>query len=74
MLEIGERITGNPEQSGGLPCIRDLRIRVSDVPDLLANGLTPRQVLDELPDVELEDIRRCLRFDSCRLDHPLVAA
>ena len=56
------------------PCIRGLRIRVSDVLDLLASGLTPQQVLDELPDLELEDIRACLRFASRRLDHPVVAA
>jgi uncharacterized protein (DUF433 family) len=51
-----------------------MRIRVSDVLDLLANGLTPQQVLDELPDLEMEDISACLRFASRRLDHPVVAA
>lgn len=71
---IDERITVDPEQCGGRPCIRGLRIRVSDVLDLLASGLTPQQVLDELPDLELEDVRACLRFASRRLDHPVVAA
>jgi len=42
--------------------------------DLLANGLTPEQVLEELPDLELEDIRASLKFASRRLDHPVVAA
>jgi uncharacterized protein (DUF433 family) len=51
-----------------------MRIRVSDVLDLLANGLTPEQVLEELPDLELEDIRASLQFASRRLDHPVVAA
>jgi uncharacterized protein (DUF433 family) len=51
-----------------------MRIRVTDVLDLLANGLTPEQILDELPDLKLEDIRACLRFASRRLDHPVVAA
>lgn len=74
MPDISERITVDPEQCGGRPCIRRLRIRVSDVLDLLANGLTPQQVLDELPDLELEDIRACLRFASRRLDHPVAAA
>ncbi|HBA38204.1 MAG TPA: hypothetical protein DCZ05_00220 [Deltaproteobacteria bacterium] len=74
MPGIDERITIDPEQCGGRPCIRGLRIRVSDVLDLLASGLTPQQVLDELPDLELEDIRACLRFASRRLDHPVVAA
>lgn len=74
MPGIDERVTVDPEQCGGRPCIRGLRIRVSDVLDLLASGLTPQQVLDELPDLELEDIRACLRFASRRLDHPVVAA
>ncbi|MBI2999680.1 MAG: DUF433 domain-containing protein [Deltaproteobacteria bacterium] len=74
MVEVSHRITVDPEQCGGRPCIRGMRIRVSDVLDLLANGLTPEQVLEELPDLELEDIRACLRFASRRLDHPVVTA
>jgi len=74
MTELAERITVDPEQCGGRPCIRGMRIRVSDVIDLLANGLTPEQVLDELPDLELEDIQAALKFASRRLDHPVVAA
>lgn len=60
----------NPEQCGGRPCVRGLRIRVMDVLDLLAAGLSPVQVIEELPDLELEDISACLRFASRRLDHP----
>ena len=74
MPDLAERITVDPEQCGGRPCIRGLRIRVQDVLDLLANGLTPEQVREELPDLETEDIRACLRFASRRLDHPVVAA
>jgi uncharacterized protein (DUF433 family) len=74
MASLAERITVDPEQCGGRPCIRGMRIRVTDVLDLLANGLTPEQVLTELPDLELEDIQACLRFASRRLDHPVVAA
>ena len=51
-----------------------MRIRVSDVLDLLAAGLEPQQLLVELPDLELEDISACLRFASRRVDHPIVAA
>jgi len=64
MPEVFERITVNPEQCGGWPCIRGMRIRVSDVLDLLANGLTPAQVLLELPDLESGDVTACLRFAS----------
>jgi uncharacterized protein (DUF433 family) len=58
------RITIDPEQCGGRPCIRGMRIRVVDVLDLLANGLTPQQVIEELPDLEIEDIQACLQFAS----------
>jgi uncharacterized protein (DUF433 family) len=74
MANLTERITVDPEQCGGRPCIRGMRIRVTDILDLLANGLTPEQVLAELPDLEAEDIQACLRFASRRLDHPVVAA
>jgi uncharacterized protein (DUF433 family) len=49
-----------------------MRIRVSNVLDLLANGLTPEQILEELPDLEMEDIRASLRFTSHRLNHPIA--
>ena len=64
----------DPEQFGGRPCIRGMRIRVIEVLDLLAGGLTHKEVLSELPDLESEDIRACLRFASQRIDHPVVAA
>lgn len=74
MPKLTDRITADPEQCGGRPCIRNMRIRVTDVLDLLANGLTPAQVLEELPDLESQDIEACLRFASRRIDHPVVAA
>ncbi len=74
MAEIAERITVDPEKCGGRPCIRGMRIRVTDVLDLLAAGLSPEQVLEELPDLASEDISACLRFASRRLDHPIFAA
>lgn len=73
MTELMDRITVDSEQCGGRPCIRGMRIRVSDVLDLLANGLSPEEIVEEMPDLELEDIRASLRFASQRLDHPVVA-
>ena len=73
MANLADRIAVDPEQCGGRPCIRGMRIRVTDVLDLLANGLTPEQVIEDLPDLEPEDVRACLRFASQRLDHPVVA-
>jgi uncharacterized protein (DUF433 family) len=49
-----------------------MRIRVVDVLQLLAGGLSKEQVLGELPDLELEDIEACLDFASRRVDHPLL--
>ncbi|HBP89135.1 MAG TPA: hypothetical protein DD706_15720 [Nitrospiraceae bacterium] len=72
MSTIAERITVNADQCGGRPCIRGMRIRVTDVLDLLAHGLTPQEVLEELPDLEAEDIQACLKFASRRVDHPIV--
>jgi uncharacterized protein (DUF433 family) len=69
-----ERITINPAQCGGRPCIRGMRIRVIDILDLLAAGLSTEQVLEELPDLEPEDVQAALRYAARRLDHPVLAA
>ena len=74
MGNLTGRSTVDPEQCGGRPCVRGVRIRVIDVLDLLADGLTVEQVLAEFPYLETEDIQACLRFASRRLDHPVVAA
>jgi uncharacterized protein (DUF433 family) len=72
MAALAERITAAPEQCGGRPCVRGLRIRVTDVLDLLASGLSPEQVLEELPDLEPGDVSACLRFASRRLRSSLA--
>jgi uncharacterized protein (DUF433 family) len=73
-VELMERITVNPDLCGGRPCVRGMRIRVSDVLDLLAAGLSSADVLAEMPDLDAADIAACLRFASRRLDHPVLAA
>lgn len=72
MVEIAERITIDSEQCGGRPCVRGMRIRVTDVLELLALCLSQRQVLDEMPDLEAEDIQACLRYATHRLDHSVI--
>ena len=70
-----QRITINSAQCGGRPCIRGMRIRVTDVLDLLAKGLSPEAIVnDELPDLTLEDVRACLAYASLKLNHPILAA
>lgn len=73
MRESLSRITFNPKQCGGKPCIRGMRIRVTDVFDLLESGLTRQEVLDELPDLEIEDINACLAYARRKIDHPVLA-
>ena len=73
-VELMERITVNPDQCGGRPCVRGMRIRVRDVLDLLAAGLSTDQWVEDLPDLEREDVAACLRFASSRLGHPVLAA
>lgn len=68
------RITYNPAQCGGKPCIRGMRIRVSDVLDLYAAGLSPDQILAELPDLEPEDLQAALTYAARELDHPVLVA
>ncbi|AGA35476.1 Protein of unknown function DUF433 [Thioalkalivibrio nitratireducens DSM 14787] len=64
----------NPAQCGGRPCVRGMRIRVTDVLDLLAQGLSTEQVLAEMPDLEAEDIAAALQYAARKLNHPILAA
>jgi uncharacterized protein (DUF433 family) len=73
-MNLLERITINPEQCGGRPCIRGMRIRVIDVLGLLAAGLSFEEILSEMPDLEREDIQAALQHAVSRLDHPRLAA
>ena len=63
-----ERITVNPEQMGGVPCIRSLRIPVATVVGLVAQGTTETGILAEYPDLETEDIRQALAFAAAAVD------
>ncbi|HKV38622.1 MAG TPA: DUF433 domain-containing protein [Blastocatellia bacterium] len=67
MAELKDRIAVNPGQCGGRPCIRGMRIRVVDILDLYAAGLTAEEILEEMPDLELEDLKAALQYASRRL-------
>jgi uncharacterized protein (DUF433 family) len=67
-----ERITFNPNQCGGRPCIRGMRIRVKDVLDLLAAKVPEAEILADYPDLESEDIQACLQYAAAQLDHPVL--
>jgi uncharacterized protein (DUF433 family) len=57
-----ERVTVNPNQMGGVPCIRALRIPVATVLRMLAGGMNAQEILGDYPDLQAEDIREWLRF------------
>ena len=67
-----QRITIDPAKCGGKPCIRGMRIRVQDVLDLLASGLTREEVLIELPDLQNDDIKAALQYASKSISHEFV--
>ena len=74
MSDLTERITVNPEQCGGRPCIRGMRIRVVDVLELFASGLNAEEILQEMPDLESDDLKAALQYAARQIDPPLRAA
>lgn len=74
MDRLLDRITIDPNLCGGRPCIRGMRIRVTDVLDQLAAGESPSEILADYPYLEQEDISACLAYAARRLNHPTLAA
>jgi uncharacterized protein (DUF433 family) len=62
------RITQNSGQCGGRPCIRGMRIRVTDILEMLAESVSTTEILEDFPDLELADIQACLLFAARRTD------
>jgi len=69
---MNSRITHNPDQCGGRPCIRGMRIRVQDILELYASGLTSEQILADFPDLEAEDLTAALAYAARECDHPVL--
>ncbi|MCC3405244.1 MAG: DUF433 domain-containing protein [Microcoleus sp. PH2017_10_PVI_O_A] len=67
------RITQTPGKCGGRPCIRGMRIRVSDILETLTDNVTASDILADFPDLEPEDIQACLLFASLSIDFPRIA-
>jgi uncharacterized protein (DUF433 family) len=68
MNSLLSRITQIPGQCGGCPCIRGMRIRVSDILEMLAEDVSISEILADFPDLEHEDIQACLLFSVRRTD------
>ncbi|WED63363.1 DUF433 domain-containing protein [Synoicihabitans lomoniglobus] len=67
------RITFNPKQCAGRPCIRGMRIRVKDVLEMLAAGATETEILESYPYLEREDIQASLEYAAKQVDHAVLS-
>ncbi|QSV61024.1 MAG: DUF433 domain-containing protein [Dolichospermum sp. LBC05a] len=74
MNELLNRITQIPGQCGGRPCIRGMRIRVSDILEMLAENVSVSEILEDFPDLEPEDIQACLVFAARRTEFVRLTA
>lgn len=74
LMTMNKRITFNPDQCGGRPCIRGMRIRVKDVLDLLAAKVPRKEILEDFPYLEPEDIDASLEYAAAEADHPVLLA
>ncbi len=66
-MNYRERITFNPDQCGGRPCIRGMRIRVKDVLDMLAAGASEAVILESYPYLKREDIQAALQYAAAQV-------
>ena len=73
-MYVADRITVESDKLGGRPCIRGLRIRVSDVLELLASGMTHDEILADYPSLEREDFPAALIYAAGEVNHPVLAA
>ena len=72
-----DRIKVDPKKMGGVPIVRDLRMPVATIVNMVADGRTNEQILDDFPELELEDIKQALRFAAATLNEcqvPLLSA
>ena len=71
-MEQVSRITVDPDMCGGRPCIRGLRVRVKDVLEMLASGMTKEDILKDFPYLEADDISASLEYAAKHVDHPVL--
>lgn len=71
-MKQAHRISFNPNQCGGRPCIRGMRIRVKDVLDLLVARVPEAEILSRHPGLQPEDIQACLAYAAEQVDHPVL--
>ena len=71
-MSLPERITAEPGKMGGRPCIRGMRVRVTDILEMLAGGASEAEILADFPFLEVEDIRAALSYAAAQVDHPVI--
>ena len=74
LQDLMSRITQTSGLCGGRPCIRGMRIRVCDVLEMLAESVNVTEILEDFPDLEMEDIQACLVFAARRTEFPRLTA
>lgn len=71
-MNLLERITVEPDKCGGRPCIRGLRIRVTDILGMLAEGVSNDDILRDFPYLEPDDIKAALAYAARQADHTVL--
>ncbi|RRJ96159.1 DUF433 domain-containing protein [Opitutaceae bacterium TAV4] len=71
-MNLMSRITINPAQCGGNPCIRGMRIRVKDVLEMLGSDMTEADILEEFPYLERDDLKAAQLYAAQLVDHPVL--
>lgn len=72
MSDLLQRITFNPAQCGGRPCIRGMRIRVQDILEMLGGGMTQAEILADYDELEPDDIVAALVYAAQAVSHPVI--
>ncbi len=71
-MNLLERITVEPDKCGGRPCIRGLRVRVTDILGMLAEGVPQDEILRDFPYLEPADIKATLAYAARQADHAVL--
>jgi uncharacterized protein (DUF433 family) len=71
-MNLLDRITVEPDKCGGRPCIRGMRIRVTDILGMLADGASHEQILKDFPYLEPDDIKAALAYAARQADHAVL--
>ena len=72
--ELLKRITFEADKCGGRPCIRGMRIRVVDIMEMLLAEMSHKEILEDFPYLEQEDIRAAMLYATKQLDHSVISA